>query len=330
MLISSGPFRRGLGDANGRDGVDAAEELRLPPSRWHLTGFLAPPAGREKADEEANEELGVGNDDSEEETGGASPEPKRKCFMPASIGLTVFVPADVRTIDATVRYANYERVDEEPPRTERARKIWKRMPVPAVTERLDLTDGSLEGDGIAVREGRGLRLEGQVRPVKGVPGVSDGTRAVSVFLVNRRAAEAQGYRDAAYVFQGELELHCESGFFGRPNRTGQGAQDLDDQIGDLHYRDVLEYGVGHGVSVAVDEPAAAGPVTRVATTLTMYYDPRTAAARSFASLHARCLIVDHEHVLITSANFTGRAQERNIEVGVVLHDKGYAVALERQ
>lgn len=47
-------------------------------------------------------------------------------------------------------------------------------------------------------------------------------------------------------------------------------------------------------------------------------------------MHAKCLIVDHEHVLITSANFTGRAQERNIEVGVVLHDKGYAVALERQ
>ncbi len=64
--------------------------------------------------------------------------------------------------------------------------------------------------------------------------------------------------------------------------------------------------------------------------LSMYYDPRTADARSFASLHAKCLIVDHEHVLITSANFTGRAQERNIEVGVVLHDKGYAVALERQ
>lgn len=62
----------------------------------------------------------------------------------------------------------------------------------------------------------------------------------------------------------------------------------------------------------------------------LYYDPRTADQRVFASLHAKCLIADEEHVLITSANFTGRGQDRNIEVGVVIHDKGYAAALERQ
>ena len=62
----------------------------------------------------------------------------------------------------------------------------------------------------------------------------------------------------------------------------------------------------------------------------LFYDPRTADHKVFASLHAKCLIVDDEHVLITSANFTGRGQERNIEVGVVIHDKGYAAALERQ
>lgn len=62
----------------------------------------------------------------------------------------------------------------------------------------------------------------------------------------------------------------------------------------------------------------------------LFYDPRTAEQRVFASLHAKCLIVDHEHVLITSANFTGRGQDRNIEVGIVVHDKGYALALEQQ
>jgi phosphatidylserine/phosphatidylglycerophosphate/cardiolipin synthase-like enzyme len=62
----------------------------------------------------------------------------------------------------------------------------------------------------------------------------------------------------------------------------------------------------------------------------LYYDPRTADPYSFASLHAKCLIVDHEHALITSANFTDRGQARNIEAGVLIHDKGYAGALERQ
>lgn len=62
----------------------------------------------------------------------------------------------------------------------------------------------------------------------------------------------------------------------------------------------------------------------------LFYDPRTADRRVFASLHAKCLIVDDERVLITSANFTGRGQERNIEVGALIHDRGYAGALEHQ
>ncbi|HEX2878130.1 MAG TPA: DISARM system phospholipase D-like protein DrmC [Polyangiaceae bacterium] len=62
----------------------------------------------------------------------------------------------------------------------------------------------------------------------------------------------------------------------------------------------------------------------------LYYDPRTAEHRSFASLHAKCLIVDFEQVLVTSANFTARGQDRNIEVGVIVRDREYATALERQ
>ena len=62
----------------------------------------------------------------------------------------------------------------------------------------------------------------------------------------------------------------------------------------------------------------------------IYYDPRSADPSVYASLHAKCLVVDHEHALITSANFTGRGQERNIEVGVLVRDRGYALALERQ
>ena len=59
------PFRRGLKNADGSDGIDSVEELRLPPRRWYLTGFLAPDAGRIE-DEEANDELAVGNDETEE------------------------------------------------------------------------------------------------------------------------------------------------------------------------------------------------------------------------------------------------------------------------
>jgi len=52
----------------------------------------------------------------------------------------------------------------------------------------------------------------------------------------------------------------------------------------------------------------------------IYYDPRSldlnGAAR--ASLHAKCLIIDRRAAMITSANFTEAAHERNIEAGVVV------------
>lgn len=62
----------------------------------------------------------------------------------------------------------------------------------------------------------------------------------------------------------------------------------------------------------------------------LYYDPRSAESYGIASLHAKCLVVDHEQTLITSANFTERGQERNIEVGVLIRDRAFANALERQ
>jgi phosphatidylserine/phosphatidylglycerophosphate/cardiolipin synthase-like enzyme len=52
----------------------------------------------------------------------------------------------------------------------------------------------------------------------------------------------------------------------------------------------------------------------------LYFDPRSVTLdRSKAgSLHAKCVVVDSERVFISSANFTEAAQERNIEVGLVL------------
>lgn len=50
----------------------------------------------------------------------------------------------------------------------------------------------------------------------------------------------------------------------------------------------------------------------------VFYDPRT--VREYASLHAKCIVVDEERAFVTSANFTERGQERNIEVGLLIHD----------
>lgn len=54
----------------------------------------------------------------------------------------------------------------------------------------------------------------------------------------------------------------------------------------------------------------------------VFHDPRAlrSDAASRASMHAKCVIVDRRICLVTSANFTPAAQERNIEVGVLVRD----------
>lgn len=63
----------------------------------------------------------------------------------------------------------------------------------------------------------------------------------------------------------------------------------------------------------------------------VFYDPRTAVrGPPWASLHAKCIVVDEERTLITSANFTERGQTRNIEAGVLIEDRGFAEELGAQ
>jgi phosphatidylserine/phosphatidylglycerophosphate/cardiolipin synthase-like enzyme len=64
----------------------------------------------------------------------------------------------------------------------------------------------------------------------------------------------------------------------------------------------------------------------------VFYDPRGLSMEpgSRAALHAKCVVVDDQEALITSANFTEAAQERNIEVGVLLRIPSFAVSLREQ
>lgn len=61
----------------------------------------------------------------------------------------------------------------------------------------------------------------------------------------------------------------------------------------------------------------------------VFYDPRTAIdghlpGQEWATMHAKCIVVDDERCLMTSANFTGRAQTRNIEAGVLIEDRVFS------
>jgi phosphatidylserine/phosphatidylglycerophosphate/cardiolipin synthase-like enzyme len=64
----------------------------------------------------------------------------------------------------------------------------------------------------------------------------------------------------------------------------------------------------------------------------VFHDPRSL---SFAlgpqtCLHAKCVVIDDEQLLVTSANFTEAAHQRNIEAGVLISDAVAAKALRSQ
>ena len=62
----------------------------------------------------------------------------------------------------------------------------------------------------------------------------------------------------------------------------------------------------------------------------IFYDPRSLERdhEQRASLHAKCIVVDDEQALVTSANFTTAAQQKNIEVGVLIRSNSFAARLD--
>ena len=62
----------------------------------------------------------------------------------------------------------------------------------------------------------------------------------------------------------------------------------------------------------------------------VFYDPRSLTARgpTRSALHSKCVVVDGGEALVTSANFTEAAQERNIELGLLVRSPEVARQVE--
>ncbi len=243
------------------------ERLRLPPSRFYLTGFLVPRDGRDRDEDEADptgdDELAAGDDETEEETAGAEPEPKQKNRFPASLGLSVLLPPGPATdaLTATVRWADYvleEADDDAHPdgRSRRPTRLWRRVARDPIAVSVPLDRAALLR-GIRVPGASGVVLKGKLADVPILPG-----RALSLFVVNERPPGEKGRLDEQYLFQVSLAVTFAAGLLPRPNQRD--TSDWDERVADLQFRDRRAYAVGHGVSVEV--PPQPGAVTTVRTT----------------------------------------------------------------
>ena len=254
------------------------EVLPLPPSRWYLTGFLAPQFDRapDADDTDAVGELAAGSESQAEDAGNDAPEAKRPHRFPASMGLSVFLPAPppgvtVDHVEVELSYAEYIKEDIAEDNDKKAKVGWKRVPHKPPPFLVPLDPKALGGrDGIRWPEATGLRIRGELRTTD-IDGLDPGARVLSLFLVNERPPLDRD-RDLDFIFQVRVTLRYPHGFLARPNRRGEDSTDDDQRILALTFRDHYEWAVGHNTSVDIPRPDPDGKVRELRTTQIPHYE----------------------------------------------------------
>ena len=238
-----------------RDAKLVNEILPDPPSRWYLTGFLVPvdtPSRRKARDpqeEMDTAEQGGADDDETPDRSASNPR-----YLPSSMGLSLLVESATEALRVTVRWGDYrlEKIEEGEKRKDR---LWRR-------EQRDVTcDVPLTpGPPIQLPDSEGLEITRHIRPTQ--VGDERGVRnviAVSLFLVNRRQPLLEPeFEDEAVAFQAEIEIDTTSVIVARADLSGRDTDDIDARIADLHYRDVVDWAVGHNVSIEAEGNADSG------------------------------------------------------------------------
>jgi len=222
----------------------------IRPSTWYLTGFLIPsgtlPDKAADADEDDDldaipQAAGLSEESSEDRKAA------KKGYFPSSLGLSFLVPQEAHEITVFARWADYALAEIQDSEG-KPLSVWQRLPREvSIVVRLA---GVSKAEPIVVPGSDGLQLYVAERTIAAADleeRIPSGTRAVSVFLVNRRKP-LEAPVDRAYAFQAQLEVHSDAPFVPRPDLRGMQATEWDDQIADLQYADTPEFATGHGVS----------------------------------------------------------------------------------
>jgi hypothetical protein len=268
-----------IGPSNGHP--FERELLPRSPRTWYLTGMLVPVDAKVEAREDPASDDDI--DDAAGDTGGddgGTPDkaPKRRGFLPSSIGMSFLVPPGVDRVTVRAEWGEYryevdgKALEDEPTEDDphggaagegkdaraqqtapdaKAVKGYRRTPrVSSLPVAIGAGTGAAKTEETMLAGGDGLAIAKVVRVVDHtkVKTVPAGTRSVSLFLVNRRVPHAtHPYR--ASIFQPRLVVECAPGFVPRPDPRGDIAvTDPDERVADLQYRATCEFATGHGVA----------------------------------------------------------------------------------
>ena len=242
---------------------------RLPgwvrPSNWYLTGFLVPsgmpPELCADADEDDDFDTEVPEDAGLAEESGEDRRAAKRGYFPSSMGISFLAPAHAERLLVTVRWGDYAQAEFEDA-SGKTERVWARTPRDGEIT-VPLPAGFVDADASSAPDvpvydvpgSEGLQVHVIVRSLRaaGIASrIPPDARAVSLFLVNRRALPPEGDEtDQTLAFQAEIEVRSDRSFLARPDLRGGragGADDWDERVADLHYAGVPEYATGHGVS----------------------------------------------------------------------------------
>ena len=259
------------------------ELLDQAPTRWYLTGFLAPLNARhdQRGDPDANDEADLLEPapPAAEDNGSPDRPTARSSLFPASLGLSVLVSAETPTLAVQLDWGDYVwvrlqpdsvhpeevRLKPDPQPEQSATEQWQRIP-----RRPDPIPLTLPASGHLSRQPKRVSTDPRLKlaySVRAVPARADGrlppgARVVSIFLSNERGDAPADHRDEHYVFQPQITVTSPTPLLPQPNLRGRDDDDdWDERVADLHDRDVHAYAVGHGVAteaIITDSPRPLG------------------------------------------------------------------------
>ncbi|MBX3000305.1 MAG: DISARM system helicase DrmA [Caldilineaceae bacterium] len=237
-----------LGPANGPEEIVDERYLR----DRYLIGRLGPQGQRKDGEEiisleEAEGDLataGLDGEDGIAETESAS----ALSMQPSSMGLSFVVNGSAAALKLTARWGRYVREKGEgeafTTKSGEQRRIWRRVPVEAVSESIPLLPGRMTA-WVPNPDQPDVRIEGLIRD-------RNQQWHVTLFLVNGQQ-EPKTNKDTAWIFQPELIVEDAEGrpiFERRP--LGNGDEEREVRSMAMAYRRTLEFAIGHGVGVHAD------------------------------------------------------------------------------
>ncbi|MGC1308811.1 MAG: hypothetical protein WA885_16415 [Phormidesmis sp.] len=265
------------------DTTHAHETIPQAPSRWYLSGFLVPYEAKlsDRSDPDSNDSFDPqitkptsGDDEKAPEAASA-----RKGHFPSSMGLSFLFALKTEQIDVVINWGDYEPLEIDDTETAaetnlqaRTSRPWHRtpqqvnltlslsqnakpieqislLPTASADSQPDLPCSQSFRKTVPIPGSKGLELVLSVRAIHNQRSLPTGTRAASLFLVNKRSPNPESAkRDCAYIFQSQLTVIAKTPFVPRPDLRNQALDDEDERIADLQYRHDVEYVVGHNVS----------------------------------------------------------------------------------